>query len=268
MAQHSSHDFDGHDGLDGLDGLTALVTGATGGLGVAETTVLRTAGAQVLAHARTSDERLRRLEESTGAIGVVQDLSTPEACRALVRTAAEIHGALDVVVANHAAMSMSPLVDADPEEWWRVVDVNLVGTFALVQEAVRVMRAQGRGGRIIVIVSEWGVTGWPNASAYAASKAGLISLVKCLGHELAPEGILVNAIAPGVIDTPQLTVDAADAGLTLDAMHAHYAEQIPAGRIGRPEEIAAAVAFLAQPSLRSIAGQTLQLNGGSTRSRV
>ena len=251
-----------------LEGRTALVTGATGGLGAAEATALSTAGARVVAHARYADTRLQALEEATGAIGLAQDLGTPDACRALVRAAAAVHGSLDIVVANHATMSMSPMVDADPSEWWRVVDTNLLGTFALLQESARVMREQERGGRIIVIVSEWGVTGWPGATAYAASKAGLISLVKCLGHELAPEGILVNAIAPGVIDTPQLTVDADDAGLSLEAMHAQYAADIPMSRIGAAHEIAAAVTFLAQPDLRSMAGQTLQINGGSTRTRV
>jgi NAD(P)-dependent dehydrogenase (short-subunit alcohol dehydrogenase family) len=159
-------------------------------------------------------------------------------------------------------------VEADPMEWWLVVETNLLGTYALIQEAVRVMREQGSGGRIIVVSSEWGVIGWPEATAYAASKAGLISLVKCLGHELAAEGILVNAIAPGVIDTPQLNVDAQSAGITLEEMHAQYAEGIPLGRIGRPEEIAAAVEFLADPQLHAIVGQTLQINGGSTRGRV
>jgi NAD(P)-dependent dehydrogenase (short-subunit alcohol dehydrogenase family) len=130
------------------------------------------------------------------------------------------------------------------------------------------MREQGTGGRIVVIVSEWGVIGWPDATAYAASKSGLISLVKCLGRELAPEGILVNAIAPGVIDTPQLNVDAVSAGVSLAEMHAIYAADIPLGRIGHPEEIAEAAVFLAQPDLKAMAGQVVQVNGGSTRTRA
>jgi NAD(P)-dependent dehydrogenase (short-subunit alcohol dehydrogenase family) len=117
-------------------------------------------------------------------------------------------------------------------------------------------------------VSEWGVIGWPDATAYAASKSGLISLVKCLGRELAPEGILVNAIAPGVIDTPQLNVDAVSAGVSLAEMHAIYAADIPLGRIGHPEEIAEAAVFLAQPDLKAMAGQVVQVNGGSTRTRA
>lgn len=251
-----------------LQGSSALVTGAAGGLGAAQTAALASAGARVLAHARSRGAALQAVLDATGATGLAKDLSTPEACRELIRDAVAAAGRLDVLVANHATMTMGPLVDADPEDWWRVAHTNLLGTFAMIQEAVRVMREQGSGGRIIVISSEWGVIGWPEATAYAASKAGLLSLVKCLGHELAPEGIIVNAIAPGVIDTPQLNVDADAAGIPLEEMHDRYAEGIPLGRIGRADEVAAAVAFLADPALRTMVGQTIQVNGGSTRSRV
>jgi NAD(P)-dependent dehydrogenase (short-subunit alcohol dehydrogenase family) len=247
---------------------TVLITGATGGIGLAHTTAFQAAGADVYAHARKETDELAALVTSSGAQGIVADLTSPEACRQLVRDVVARNGRVDVLVANHATMTMAPLVEADPADWWRVVDTNLLGTFALIQEAVRVMRSQGTGGRIIVIVSEWGVIGWPDATAYAASKSGLISLVKCLGRELAPEGILVNAIAPGVIDTPQLNVDAVAAGVSLAEMHAIYAADIPLGRIGHPAEIAEAAVFLAQPGLKAMAGQVVQLNGGSTRTRV
>jgi NAD(P)-dependent dehydrogenase (short-subunit alcohol dehydrogenase family) len=251
-----------------LDGKTVLVTGATGGIGLAHTKAFVEAGAKVFAHARQRLHQLDELEKSSGAMGVIKDLGTPEDCRELVREVVKADGKLDVLIANHATMSMGPMVDADPEQWWRVIDTNLLGTYALIQEAVRVMRSQKTGGRVVVIVSEWGVIGWPEATAYAATKAGLISLVKCLGRELAPEGIYVNAIAPGVIDTPQLNVDADAAGISLTEMHRVYANQIPLGRIGKPEEIAEAAVFLAMDELRSMAGQTLQINGGSTRGRV
>jgi NAD(P)-dependent dehydrogenase (short-subunit alcohol dehydrogenase family) len=129
------------------------------------------------------------------------------------------------------------------------------------------MRRMG-GGNVVVIASEWGVIGWPQASAYSASKAGLIALTKTLGRELAPERITVNAIAPGVVDTPQLQVDAEDAGVTLDEMRRRYAADIPAGRLGRADEIASAAALLARSDIAAMVGQTLQINGGSTRCRV
>ena len=119
-----------------------------------------------------------------------------------------------------------------------------------------------------LIASEWGVIGWPNAGAYSASKAGLIALTKSLGRELAPEGITVNGIAPGIIDTPQLQVDADDAGITLAEMHEQYARDIPLGHIGRPEDIAAAVSLLARADMGAFVGQTIQINGGTTRCRT
>jgi 2-hydroxycyclohexanecarboxyl-CoA dehydrogenase len=121
------------------------------------------------------------------------------------------------------------------------------------------------GGRIVIISSEWGVIGWPNATAYAASKAGLISLGKTLGRELAPENIITNVVAPGVIDTPQLENDARDAGVSAEEIKACYAAETPMGRIGRPDEVAATVAFLAREGSAALVGQIVQPNGGTTR---
>ena len=129
------------------------------------------------------------------------------------------------------------------------------------------MRDAG-AGRIVVISSEWGITGWPEATAYAASKSGLISLVKTLGRELAREHIIVNAVAPGVTDTPQLQVDADAAGVELEAIQQRYASSIPLGRIGVPDEVAAAVELLADFELEAVVGQVISCNGGSTRSRA
>jgi 2-hydroxycyclohexanecarboxyl-CoA dehydrogenase len=195
------------------------------------------------------------------------DCCDPAAIGAMVSDLEASVGSVDVLVANHAYMSMGPLVDYDVDDWWKVVDTNLGGTFHLIQAVLPGMRRKG-GGRIVIVTSYWGVIGWPNASAYAASKAGLISLTKTLGRELAPEGIIVNAVAPGVIDTPQLEVDARDAGVSLAEIHRQYAEGIPVGRIGRPQEVADAVAFLADPRVSAIVGQTVQVTGGETRTRA
>lgn len=250
-----------------LDGRHVLVTGAAQGMGRAHAQRLAADGARVAVNDRVASPELTELAEQIGGITAPADVSDPDAVRAMVAAVERELGDLDVLVANHAYMTMSPVLDHEPDDWWRVVDTNLGGTFHLIQAVLAGMRRRG-GGRIVVVASEWGVIGWPAATAYAASKAGLISLVKTLGRELAPEGILVNAIAPGVTDTPQLEVDAADAGVPLDEIHRRYAQDIPLRRIGRPEEISAAVSLLADFRLGAMTGQTVQVNGGSTRTRV
>lgn len=250
-----------------LGGLLALVTGAGQGMGVAHARRLAADGATVALNDLAPSDQLTALADELGGVTAVGDVSDPGTVARLV---ADLHGRVgpvDILVANHAYMSMAPLTEDDETDWWKVVDTNLGGTFHLVQAVLPGMRTRG-AGRIIIIASEWGVTGWPDATAYAASKAGLIALTKTLGRELAPEGIVVNAIAPGVIDTPQLLVDADSAGVSLSDMHATYAEGIPLGRIGAPEEVAAAVSLLADPRLGSMVGQVVQVNGGTTRGRV
>jgi len=251
-----------------LDGTVALVTGAAGGIGQAVVRRLAAEGALVAAAdlAGTAAE-LKALAEETGGIAVTADLTDPDQVRAMVAEVEGDLGPVGLLVCNAAYMTMAPLLEHSEADWWRVVDTNLSGTFHLVQAVLPGMRTLGRG-RVVVIASEWGVTGWPNATAYAASKAGLIALTKTLGRELGPAGILVNAIAPGVTDTPQLRVDADDAGIDLATMHARYAAGIPLGRIGRPAEIASAVTLLADPAVGAFVGQTIQINGGSTRCRV
>jgi NAD(P)-dependent dehydrogenase (short-subunit alcohol dehydrogenase family) len=129
------------------------------------------------------------------------------------------------------------------------------------------MRALG-AGRIVIVSSYWGVIGWPNATAYAASKAGLVALIKTLGRELAPEGIIVNGIAPGVTSTPQLEIDARAAGVSVSEIEAVYAQNIPAGRVAQADEIAAGVAFLADRRMGAMVGTILQVNGGEVRGRA
>jgi NAD(P)-dependent dehydrogenase (short-subunit alcohol dehydrogenase family) len=246
-----------------LQGRRALVTGAGQGIGRAIATRLAAEGATVAVNDLVADDRVGSLVASIDGVPAVADVSDPAAVDAMV---AEV-GDVDVLVVNHAYMSMGPLEDYDLDDWWRVVDTNLGGTFHLVQAVLPGMRRLGFG-RIVVVSSEWGVIGWPGATAYSASKAGLVSLVKTLGRELAPEGIIVNAVAPGVVDTPQLEVDAAAEGVTREEMVARYGAEIPLGRVGRPAEIAAAVAMLTDPRMASLVGQVVQVNGGSTRSRA
>ena len=189
-----------------LDGRLALVSGAAQGLGRAIATRLAAEGARLAVNDRRPSPELDRLAAETAGVTAVADVSDPDAVDAMVAEVERAHGPVEVLVANHAYMSMRPFVEHNPEDWWRNVDVNLSGTFFLLRAVLPGMRRNG-GGRIVIIASEFGVVGWANATAYAASKTGLISLTKTLGRELGPENILVNAIAPGIMDTPQLDVD-------------------------------------------------------------
>lgn len=250
-----------------LEGAVALVTGAAQGMGAAHARHLAAAGARLAVNDREPSDELSALADELDGIAVPGDVSQRAEVDKVVGDVRRWAGAPDILVANHAYMSMASIVEADLANWWRVVDTNLGGTFALIQAVIPDMRARGRG-RIVVVSSEWGVTGWPEATAYCASKAGLISLVKTLGRELAPQGIVINALAPGVTNTPQLAVDAAAAGIDLPTMIDTYAQRIPLGRIGEIDELAAAVVFLSDFRQGSMVGQVLQANGGSTRSRA
>ncbi|MDX1888474.1 SDR family NAD(P)-dependent oxidoreductase [Mycolicibacterium sp. 050158] len=270
-----------------LRGRLALVTGAAQGIGAAIARRLAADGADVGVNDLVDGAALAEVVAATGGFSVIGDMTDPGFAQ-LIDDIERNRRPVDVLVCNAAYMTMAPFStderlreeplgtderlreeqqDDDEDDWWRVVDTNLAGTLAVIQAVLPGMRRAG-GGNIVVIASEWGVIGWPGASAYSASKAGLISLTKTLGRELAREGITVNAVAPGVIDTPQLLVDADAAGVPLADMHASYAADIPVGRIGRPEEIASAVALLARRDVGALVGQTLQINGGSTRCRV
>ena len=245
----------------------ALITGAAQGLGHATALRLAADGFAVAVNDIADDGRLTELAGRIGGLAVPADISDPVAGPAIVATVADRLGPVQVLVANAAAMAMSPFLESKPEPWWHQIEVNLSGHFRMIQAVIPGMRAR-RYGRIIIIASGWGVIGHPNATAYAASKAGLIALAKGLGRELGPQGILTNAIAPSYIDTEQLRVDAADAGITLEEMRQRYRLLIPVRQLASPDDIAGAVAFLAGPGSGAVIGQVLQPNGGVTRTRA
>jgi 2-hydroxycyclohexanecarboxyl-CoA dehydrogenase len=248
-------------------GRVALVTGAAQGLGHAAALRLAADGYRVAVNDIADDGRLSELAGKTGGIAVPADIADSGAGPAMVAAVEARLGPVQVLVANAAAMAMSPFLESDQQSWWRQIEVNLSGHFRIIQAVIPAMRA-ARHGRIIIVASGWGVIGHPNATAYAASKAGLIALAKGLGRELGPDGILTNAIAPAYIDTEQLQVDADDAGISLDEMRAQYAELIPIRQLASAADIAGAIAYLAGPGSSAVVGQILQPNGGVTRTRA
>ena len=245
----------------------AVVTGAAQGLGHATALRLAADGLTVAVNDIADDGRLSELAKRIGGIAVPADISDPVSGPAMVESVAGQLGPVQVLVANAAAMAMSPFLQSSPDEWWHQIEVNLSGHFRLIQAVIPGMRALGHG-RIVIVSSGWGVIGHPNATAYAASKAGLIALTKGLGRELGPQGILTNAIAPSYIDTEQLRVDADDAGISLDEMRQRYRELVPVRQLASADDIAGAVSFLAGPGSTAVVGQVLQPSGGVTRTRA
>jgi NAD(P)-dependent dehydrogenase (short-subunit alcohol dehydrogenase family) len=236
----------------------ALVTGAGQGIGAA--IAFRLADEHDIAVNDIVEANARAVAQRVGGCSCPFDVADPEAAAAVV----DAIGPVDILVANHAYMTMAPFEAADPADWARTIEVNLLGTAALIDLVAPGMVERGFG-RIVVIASEWGVTGWPNATSYAASKGGLIALVKSAARALGPHGVAVNAVAPGITDTPQLQVDADDAGIPLAEMIDRYAQDIPLGRVGSPEDVAEVVAFLCSEPAIALVGQVLQPNGGTTR---
>jgi NAD(P)-dependent dehydrogenase (short-subunit alcohol dehydrogenase family) len=247
-----------------LDGVVCLVTGAAQGIGKGIVTRMAGEGARVAVNARLDDDRLKGVVQEMGGFSAPADIADPSAIQRMVTHVEQSLGPVEVLVCNAARMTMKPFLEQAADQWWEQVHINLTGHMNVISAVLPGMRRLKRG-RIVLISSLWGPTGWENASGYAATKSALISLGRTLGRELAPEGIYVTAVAPGVVDTPQLQVDADDAGVSLKQMHAIYARNIPAGRIGTPEDIAGTVVFLSTEVARAYSGQLIQPNGGEVR---
>lgn len=242
-----------------LAGKVALVTGASRGIGKAIACKLAREGAKVIINYNGSKEKAEAVKSEIEAAGgraeVYQcDVSDYTACETFIQTVIKEEGSLDILVNNAGITKDGLLMKMSEEDFDKVLDTNLKGAFNTIRFASRQMLRQ-KGGRIINMSSVVGVSGNAGQANYAASKAGVIGLTKAAARELASRGITVNAIAPGFIETDMTDV-------LSDKVKEASEAQIPLGHFGKPEDVAAAAAFLASEEARYITGQVLHVDGG------
>jgi NAD(P)-dependent dehydrogenase (short-subunit alcohol dehydrogenase family) len=253
-------------GCDRLAGRSALITG--GGSGVGRATAIRfaTEGATTIGvfdrDAAAAAGTVAALEP-LGAQGIplVGDVTSRDRCQSAVDEVVAAHGRLDVLVSNAGADGDAPFLEMTDAEWHRVIDVNLTASFVLGQVAARAMVADGRGGVILFTASISGMGASDGDAHYGVSKAGIINLVQTMAIELVPHRIRVNCVSPGPLDTP-LSRALLGSDEAMEAARAHY-PLVPMGRLGLPEEIAAAYAYLASDDAGYTTGQNLVIDGGN-----
>jgi 3-oxoacyl-[acyl-carrier protein] reductase len=240
-----------------LEGLVAVVTGSTKGLGRGIASRFAQEGAHVVVNSRdqkAADEVAAAI--GNAAIGIAADVSTAEGAERLMSGAIEAFGRLDVLVNNAGRTAVAKVIDLDPADWRRIIDLNLTGPFLCSQQAARLMLAAGSGA-IVNVASVTAFAPFPGRSAYASSKAGLVMMTRVLASELAPV-VRVNAVAPAYVLTDMTERLSAEGKLDLAAV----ARRTPQGRLASPDEIASAVVFLASKEASYITGETLVVDGG------
>lgn len=245
----------------GLAGARVVIAGA-GGIGATCAQRFLDAGARVLVVDR-DERRLRELEEDPafggrGGRTLATDLTTHGAAAAAVDRAIEVLGGLDVVLHSVGINDRRPLLEFSEDEWQHIIDVNLTTLFALGQAAGRLMTEQGHG-RIVALSSVSGLLAHENHGPYAASKGGINQLIRVMAREWARDGVTVNAVAPGYVETPLTSGHLSEGG-----NRERLESQVPAGRLGTPDEIAGPVLFLASRQAGFITGHVLYIDGGRT----
>jgi 3-oxoacyl-[acyl-carrier protein] reductase len=242
-----------------MTGLVALVTGGTRGIGRGIAIALAHAGCRVAVNYIVEPERAadtvdELVAAGVDAVAIKGDVGQAGDVRRMVDEAVDRFGRLDVLVNNAGTQTWTPLLEVTPEEWDLVIRTNLTGSFLCTQAAARHMRDQG-GGSIVNIGSGCNRVPFPGLVAYTASKGGLEMLTKVSAVELAPFRIRVNCVAPGAIEVERTRLELPDYAGTWGAL-------TPLGRVGTPEDIAAAVVFLVSPGSSYVTGQTINVDGG------
>jgi NAD(P)-dependent dehydrogenase (short-subunit alcohol dehydrogenase family) len=250
-----------------LEDRHALITGGGTGIGAAIAVALSAAGAAVSLVGR----RAAPLEEVAAnldrACAVVADVTREEDTAAMVRAAREVHGPIDILVANAGAAESAPVGRLDPAHWQRMLDVNLTGAFLSAKAALPDLTRVGAGAsRIVFIASTAGLKGYPYVAAYCAAKHGVVGLARALAAELAAAPVTVNAVCPGFTETPLLEASLANIEAKTGCSHGEAQAALrrlnPQGRFVRPEEVASTVLWLCTPGAQAVTGQAISVSGG------
>ena len=237
------------------NGRCVLISGGDRGIGAAAAQAFYAAGYRVAVLYHQNAEAAARLEKALPGCTVVQcDVASRASCELAFHTVEQALGHVDVLVCNAGIAQQKLFTDITPEEWQRMLDVNLSGAFHLCQLALPGM-IHRKAGRILTVSSMWGQTGGSCEVHYSAAKAGLIGLTKALAKEEGPSGVTVNCVAPGVIDTDMMAAFTAEEKAAL-------AEETPVGRLGSAAEVAALLVYLAGENAGYITGQVFGVNGG------
>ncbi len=239
-----------------LDGKTALITGASRGIGRATAVTFAREGAFIGVNYRNSDsaanETLKSVQQYSDGMLLQADVSQEDEIKDMIEQLADERDSIDIVVNNAGIYKRATIDDKTAGDWQRVIDVNLTGCFLVAKHALPHVPD---GGRLIFISSQRGFKGSPHGADYAASKAGVLGLMRSLARELAKRNITSNAVAPGTVDTDMIS------GLSGERRK-KYVRRIPMKRLGRPEEIADACLYLASDMASYVTGETINVNGG------
>ena len=241
-----------------FEGKAAIVTGGGSGIGRAICQRLARDGARVAA-ADVNGDAAQSVAGEIGGLGVQVDVASEAAVTAMVEQAVARFGRLDFLVNCAGNAAFAPVAELSLADWQAVLDVHLTGAFLCSRAAIDHLLASK--GRIVSISSNYGFKGRAGGANYSAAKAGIVALTKVLAHELAPD-VTVNAVAPGPTDTPRWRRSMEDGGAGFEAKRAQRVKDIPLGRLGEPDDIAGAVAFLLGDDAKWITGSVVHVNGG------
>jgi NAD(P)-dependent dehydrogenase (short-subunit alcohol dehydrogenase family) len=244
------------------DAPACLVTGASSGIGAAMVAAFAVAGYRVLAAGRDASRLEAIIAKHDGVESWVGELDSSAACQQLADACQRHFGRLDVLVNNAGIYEPARAEDTSDDSWRRTLHINLDVAFFLSRASLPALRSSQ--GVIINIASDWGLFGGRQAVAYCASKGGLVLMTKAMALDHAAEGVRVNAICPGDVDTPMLHAEGASRGLDPAAALREAGESVPTGRVTRPDEVAALALFLASGAARQITGAAIPIDGGQT----